>query len=92
MSWTKRCEDRLALRRVRHLGMKLHRVVAARFVHHAGDRRRLVARHQREARRQRGDLVAVAHPHIEQSVAVGVGAILDALEQAPRGRARELRA
>ena len=31
-------EDRRALLRVRHLGMELHRVEAARFVGHRGDR------------------------------------------------------
>jgi hypothetical protein len=34
-----------------------------------------------EAGRQLGDLVAVAHPHVEQAVALGVSAVLDAVEQ-----------
>ena len=46
----KTLEDRFALRRMRHLGMKLDRVVAAGFIHHGGNRRCFIARHQREAR------------------------------------------
>jgi hypothetical protein len=64
-------EQRPALHRVRHLGVELHRVVAARLVGHAGDRAARRAGHQLEAGRQRGDLVAVAHPHLEHAVAFG---------------------
>ncbi len=81
-------EERLALPRVRDLGVKLHAVEAARFVHHGRDRRRVVARHDREAGRQRRDLVAVAHPHVEQAVALRVAPVLDAVEQAAVSRAR----
>ncbi len=52
-----------AARRVRDLGMELHAVEAARLVadHRIG---RAVRRRQRlEARRDGGDLVAMAHPH-----------------------------
>ncbi len=76
-------QDRLALPRVRDLGVELHAVEAPRFVHHRCDRRRFVARHQRKSRRQGDDLVAVAHPHVEKALPVRPGAILDAVEQAP---------
>ena len=36
---------------------------------------------RRESRRQRGDLVAVAHPDVEQTVPFGVAAVLDAVEE-----------
>jgi hypothetical protein len=72
---------RLALQGVRDLGVELHGVVAARLVGHAGDRAAGRAGHQLEAGRQRGDLVAVAHPHLEHAVAFGGAEVLDALEQ-----------
>ena len=71
MSQHEALEQRPALHRVRDLGMELHAVVAARFVGHAGDRAARRAGHQLEARRQRGDLVAVAHPDLEHAVALG---------------------
>ncbi|ENO87654.1 cytosine deaminase [Thauera linaloolentis 47Lol = DSM 12138] len=71
----------LALDRVRDLGVELHAVEAACLVRHRGDRGRVVAADELEARRQLGDLVAVAHPYVEQAVALGVGPVLDALEQ-----------
>ncbi len=70
-----------ALARVRHLGMELHAVEAPRFIGHAGDRARLGRRHQLEAGRQLGDLVAVAHPYAQHAVAFRRAEILDALEQ-----------
>jgi len=39
------------------------------------------AGHELEARRQFGDLVAVAHPHVEHAMAFGVGVVLDAVQQ-----------
>jgi hypothetical protein len=46
-----------------------------------GDRRGGVARHHLEAGRQFGDLVAVAHPHVEQPVALVVDAVLNVAQQ-----------
>ena len=75
-------KNRLALERMRDLGVELHAIEAPRFIHHRRDRRRGVGRHDREARRQSSDFVAVTHPDIEQPVSFGVGAILDAGEKA----------
>src|SRR5437879_13590524 len=61
--------------------MELHSVELALFVGHCGDRSGLVARDHLEAGRERRDLVAVAHPHVEQAVLLTVDAVLDALEQ-----------
>jgi hypothetical protein len=80
MSRTKRAMI-LALERVRHFRVELHGVEAALLVGHRGDRGRFVAADDLEARRQFGDLVAVAHPDVEQAVALGVAAVLDAVEQ-----------
>ncbi len=71
MPSTKRSSSARPCTRVRDLGVELHAVVAARLVGHAGDRAARRAGHQLEARRQRGDLVAVAHPHLEHAVAFG---------------------
>jgi hypothetical protein len=68
---------RLALLRVRHFRMKLNGIHAPGLVHHAGDRRCVIARHQREARRQCGHLVAVAHPYVEQPLTFGAHSILN---------------
>ena len=75
-------QELLALQRVRHLGVELHAVVAARLVGHAGDRAARRRGHQREAGRQRGDLVAVAHPDLEHAVAFVGREVLERLEQA----------
>ena len=69
-------EDRRALLRVRDLGMELHGVEAARLVGHRRDRAGRRRPDQRESRRQRGDLVAVAHPDVEQAVPFRVAAVL----------------
>ncbi len=74
-------EDLAALERVRDLGVELHGVELARLVGHRGDRRGLVAADDLEAGRQLGHLVAVRHPDFEQAVALGIDAILDAVEQ-----------
>ncbi len=74
-------EDRPALPGMRHLRVELHAVETARFVGHRGDRGRVVARDDLEARRQRRDLVAVAHPHVEQAVLFAVDAVLNAFEE-----------
>ena len=67
--------------------MELHAVVAALLVGHAGDRAARRRGHQLEAGRQRGDLVAVAHPDLEHAVAFARREVLDRLEQ-PRVAAR----
>ena len=61
--------------------MKLHRVKLARFIGHTGDGAGIGRGHQLETRRQRGDLVAVAHPHVEHAVTFGRHCILNAVEQ-----------
>jgi hypothetical protein len=66
---------------MRDLGVELHRVVAARLVGHAGDRATGGGGHQLEARRQAGNLVAVAHPDLEHAMAFRRAEILDVLEQ-----------
>jgi len=75
-------EHLAALHRMRDFRMELHRVVAARLVGHPGDRAARRRGHQLEARRQLGDLVAVAHPDLQHAVAFGRREILDAVEQA----------
>jgi hypothetical protein len=74
-------EQLATLHRVGDLGMELHAVVAAALVGHAGDRAARRRCHQAEAGRQRRDLVAVAHPHLEHAVALGGGEVLEALQQ-----------
>ena len=69
MPSTKRSRIAAPLAGVGHLGVELHAVEAARLVGHAGDRAARRRGHQREARRQRRDLVAVAHPHLQHPVA-----------------------
>ena len=66
--------------RVRHLGVELHAVEAARLVRHAGDRAGVGGGHQLEARRQRTTLSPWLIHTFEQAVAFGVR-ILDAVEQ-----------
>src|SRR2546427_3362777 len=61
--------------------MELHCVELTLFVGHSGDRSGLVARDHLEAGRERRDLVAVAHPHVEQAVLLPVDAVLDAVEE-----------
>ncbi|MCY1521143.1 hypothetical protein D9M68_559430 [compost metagenome] len=74
-------DDGLALHGVRDFGVELQRVVAARLVGHAGDGAAVGAGHELEAGRQLGDLVAVAHPHVEHAVAFGRGEVGDVLQQ-----------
>jgi hypothetical protein len=45
--------------------MELHAVPAARFVGHRGDGDAIGARGDDEVRRRGGDVVAVAHPHVQ---------------------------
>ena len=74
-------EYRAPLSGVRHLGVELDAVEAARLVGHAGDRAARRRGHQGEAGRQRRDLVAMAHPDAQHAVA-GVGVrVLDAGEE-----------
>ena len=66
---------------MRDFGVELHGVELAVFVGHAGDRAGRRGRHQLEARRQRGDLVAVAHPDLEHAVAFVRREVGQAVEQ-----------
>src|SRR5258708_10190489 len=74
-------DQRLALQRVGDFRMELHAIESARFIGHARDWRRGVARDDLEPKRQGIDFVAMAHPDVEQAVALGVAAVFDALEQ-----------
>ena len=80
-------QDLLALRGVRDLGMELDGVEAASLVSHGRHRavRRRAERLKPPGRLHHG--VAVAHPHAEPAVALG----LDAREQRARPRERDLR-
>ena len=78
----KALQHRPALHRVRYLGVELHGVVTARLVGHAGDGATGRAGHLLEAWGQLGDLVAMAHPHLEHAVALGRAEVLDAIEHA----------
>ena len=69
-----------AVGRVDHLGVELDAVVTARLVGDGGERRTVADRDRREAGRQVGDQVAVAHPHL-----VALAGCPDAVEQAARG-------
>jgi hypothetical protein len=71
----------LALDGVGDFRVELHRVELARLVGHGGQRGGLVGGDHLEARRQLGDLVTVAHPHIQQAVAFVIGPVLDVAEQ-----------
>ena len=69
--------------------MELHGVEPARFVDHGGERRIGALRHGGEARRQRFDAIAVAHPHVEHGAALRVRAVEQAIEQLVRRDARD---
>ena len=69
-------QQRRAVRRVHHLGMEQQPVEPPRIVGDGGERRALADRHGTEARRQAGDAVAVAHPHL-----LAPALVPDALEQ-----------
>src|SRR6185312_6988841 len=78
-------QERRALRRVHHLGVELHAINAALVVGDRGKGRALAYRHGAEARRQRLDPVAMAHPHL---LAIALGpepreerAIIDDLDE-----------
>ncbi|MNO91998.1 hypothetical protein D3C76_835590 [compost metagenome] len=75
-------QDATALLGVGHFRVELHAVVAARVVEHAGDRAARGAGQHVEVARHLGDLVAVAHPHVQAQYAVGVDVVFDAVEQA----------
>ena len=77
----KAVQQRLALHRVRHFGVKLHAIEMPRLVGHAGNRATRRAGHELEAGRQRGHLVAVAHPDLEHAVVFGRGEVGNVLEQ-----------
>ena len=81
MLWTKLRRSRAPCGRVHDLGVELRAVEAARLV---GDRRRRARSRTRrcaEAGRQRGDPVAVAHPH-----RIALAHLPDAVEQRRRAR------
>ena len=73
--------DALALLRVRDLRMELQRVEAAGLVGHAGDGHITRGGDELEPLRQAGDVIAVAHPHVEQAVTFGIHAVFDGIEQ-----------
>ena len=56
-------KDGRAARRMHHFGMELHAIEAALLVGDHGEGRAFRRRHHRKARRDGGDLVAMAHPH-----------------------------
>ena len=74
-------EQGLTLHGVRDFRVKLHRVKAARFVGHAGDRASRGRGHDLEAFGQLGHFVAVAHPDLEHAVAFGRSKVFNAFEQ-----------
>nr|GFD16369.1 hypothetical protein [Tanacetum cinerariifolium] len=65
-----------------HFRVELHAVVAAGVVGHAGDRAAWGAGQNMELSWHLGDLVTVAHPHVEAKQAVSVDVIFNAVEQA----------
>src|SRR5689334_6589410 len=74
-------QDGTALKRMRDLGMELHAIEFAALVRHRGDRASGIVGDDFEARRQTGDLIAVTHPHVEQSMSFGVAAVLNVAEE-----------
>ncbi|RMN24332.1 Cytosine deaminase [Pseudomonas coronafaciens pv. zizaniae] len=75
-------QDATALLGVGHFRVELHAVVFAVVVGHAGNRAARGAGQNMETVRDFGDLVAVAHPHIETEHAVGIDMVFDAIKQA----------
>src|SRR5690606_23665408 len=67
---------------VGHFRVELHAVVAAIIVEHASDRAAWGAGQDVEVFRDAGDLVTVAHPHVQAEYAVSVDVVFDAVEQA----------
>ena len=74
-------EQRRALLRVRDLGMELHGVEAARLVGHRGNGAGRRRADELEAGGHRRDLVAVAHPHVEEAVPFLVRPVLEAAKE-----------
>ena len=71
-----------AIARMRDLGVELHAEETPRTIRHGGDRRIRGAGRDFEIRRQRHDLVAVAHPHGQPTVdpeasEQAIGAVFD---------------
>ena len=64
-------QEALALLRVGDFRVELQGVKAALLVRHAGDGRAIGGGDELETRRQRRDLVAMAHPDIQQAVTFG---------------------
>ena len=65
-----------------HFRVELHAVVATGVVEHAGDRAARGAGQHVEVAWHLGDLVAVAHPHVQAQYAVIIDVVFDAVEQA----------
>ena len=80
-------QDARALAGMGDLGMELDPVEAAGLVGDSGNRSAVRRCDALEPRRQGTHAIAVAHPHVEQAVPVGIHVILDAGEQ-PRMTAR----
>jgi hypothetical protein len=74
-------EHLLALDGVRDFRVKLDCVETARLICHACDRAGITAGDDFESSRQRGDLVTVTHPHVEQPMTGIVATILDSVEK-----------
>ena len=74
-------QDACALAGMGDLGMELDTVEAALLVRDPRDGRAVRRCDELEPGRQRAHAIAVAHPHVEQSVALGVHLVLDAGEQ-----------
>ena len=75
-------QDAAALLGVGHFRVELHAVVAQGIVVHAGDRAARGAGQHMEVARHLGDLVAMAHPHVQAQYAVVVDVVFDAVQQA----------
>ncbi len=74
-------DDAFALRRVGYFRMKLQPVKLAAFVSHCGNRCSDVVGDDFKTARQYIHLVAMTHPHVEQTVAFRIGPVLDFPQQ-----------
>ncbi len=74
-------EDAFALKGVGDFRVKLDAVEFFGFIGHAGDRTARGGGHDVEVRRQFDDFVAVAHPDVQQGVAVVVEVVFDVVQQ-----------
>ena len=74
-------QDACALSGVGDFGVELDAVEAALLVGDARNRRTVGRCDEAESGRRRAHPIPVAHPHVEQSVALGIHLVLDAREQ-----------